>query len=285
MPRDIVVVSTKTNSKKTVASNAETWGALKSDLSHAGIDYKNMNVIIRETKNNLVDDAARLPEGTFTLFLLPVKVKSGNGLASLVNSLTEQLTKLDIGPNPIIKQIEVTVHASSDTIDTAIAISTRIKQPCPDCNDREKAEKILQQPGAQPEAQAEPAADTPTPPPTPAAEAHATPPPTPPTAPSKPVKVTDKMVEEMKAEAKKLGLSIKMKLAKSDPKYNATYQKLFDAAKAEHFGKQGTVATPVAETPATLPSKAEPARTIIERPEQKEEKLDDLLAEARQFAR
>jgi hypothetical protein len=75
--RKVNVFSTSANEVKSVMSNATTWGALKAELGSQVND--NMKVTVRETRNDLVDDNAILPEGEFTIFLFPAKIKSGYG--------------------------------------------------------------------------------------------------------------------------------------------------------------------------------------------------------------
>lgn len=73
--RSINVFSTTTNKTTTVNSNATTWGALKTELGDLVND--DMKVTVRETRNDLANNDAVLPEGAFTIFLFPGKVKSG----------------------------------------------------------------------------------------------------------------------------------------------------------------------------------------------------------------
>jgi len=73
--RKVTVVSTATGGKNEVLSSATTWGALKPQLSE--FMTGEMKVTVRETRNDLSNADAILPEGDFTLFLFPVKVKSG----------------------------------------------------------------------------------------------------------------------------------------------------------------------------------------------------------------
>jgi len=51
-----------------------TFGELKKELR---MDFKDQKVIIRETRHTLEDDSAQLPLNNFTLFVYPIKVKSG----------------------------------------------------------------------------------------------------------------------------------------------------------------------------------------------------------------
>jgi len=58
-------------------SSAKTWGQLKDELSAHGINTNGMTSIVGETDTTLDLSSAALPEGEFTLFLMPSKVKSG----------------------------------------------------------------------------------------------------------------------------------------------------------------------------------------------------------------
>jgi hypothetical protein len=70
--RKITVVSTRESSVNYYESAASTFGELKGD-----IPMDNMSVVVKETRNTLSLDEAVLPEGPFTIFLSPTKVKSG----------------------------------------------------------------------------------------------------------------------------------------------------------------------------------------------------------------
>lgn len=82
----IVVFSTRGKKRTEIFSDAETWGQLEKDLNAAGIETKGFKKIVGETQNSLESSAAVLPKGLtsagevvkdFTLFLTPIKVKSG----------------------------------------------------------------------------------------------------------------------------------------------------------------------------------------------------------------
>ena len=75
--RKVTVVSTQSNEKKEVSSNATTWGQLKEDSIVAGMLNGDMKVTVRETRVDLAHEDAELPTGDFTIFLFPAKVKSG----------------------------------------------------------------------------------------------------------------------------------------------------------------------------------------------------------------
>tara|TARA_R110002020_G_scaffold22721_1_gene76414 strand:- start:990 stop:1223 length:234 start_codon:yes stop_codon:yes gene_type:complete len=73
--RAITLFSTQSNNRETIQSSAATWGELKGEVSH--MINGDMKATVKETKNDLSNDDAILPEGAFTLFLFPNKVKSG----------------------------------------------------------------------------------------------------------------------------------------------------------------------------------------------------------------
>lgn len=76
--RKVTAFSSGQNSRKfVVESKAETWGELMKDFDAAGVVYKNMSVVERATRNNLVVPDAILPKGDFLVYLLPEKTDSG----------------------------------------------------------------------------------------------------------------------------------------------------------------------------------------------------------------
>lgn len=87
-PREILVVNTKTQSKKTITSSATTLAELKADLKAAGIDYSDMTFYEGISKTEIKTDDSQLPhdvnyKGNITnnlVFMLTTankKVKSG----------------------------------------------------------------------------------------------------------------------------------------------------------------------------------------------------------------
>ena len=87
-PREILVVNTKTQSKKTITSSATTLAELKADLRAAGIDYSDMTFYEGISKTEIKTDDSQLPhdvnyKGNITnnlVFMLTTankKVKSG----------------------------------------------------------------------------------------------------------------------------------------------------------------------------------------------------------------
>lgn len=87
-PREILVVNTKTQSKKTITSSATTLAELKADLRVAGINYSDMTFYEGISKTEIKTDDSQLPhdvnyKGNITnnlVFMLTTankKVKSG----------------------------------------------------------------------------------------------------------------------------------------------------------------------------------------------------------------
>ena len=83
----VTVFSTKGKKRSVVTTEANTWGELKKDLLNEGIETNNMKAIVGENQTTLESSAAVLPKGLtasgevtkdFTLFLTPIKVKSGS---------------------------------------------------------------------------------------------------------------------------------------------------------------------------------------------------------------
>jgi len=77
--RSITIVNTQSaDQMSTYSSSANTWADLKKDLKKQGMSTEDMSAIIGETDQELKSELETIPEGEFTLFLSPQKVKSGN---------------------------------------------------------------------------------------------------------------------------------------------------------------------------------------------------------------
>lgn len=75
--KTVLVYSTVGQNKKEVNTSATIWSALKSDLASAGVNTDGMSAVVGQTQVTLESADAQIPEGNFTLFLVPQKVKSG----------------------------------------------------------------------------------------------------------------------------------------------------------------------------------------------------------------
>jgi hypothetical protein len=87
MERVIKIFST--NIRKVINSAAQTWGELQSDLRREGVSYSSMKAISSVDKISFEHPDATLPSGEFTLYLTPMKTKSG--LAIYLKSQLEEL--------------------------------------------------------------------------------------------------------------------------------------------------------------------------------------------------
>ena len=86
----------------TIETNISTLGELKPLLRQREINYDGMKMLVGETKNELFEDAAILPEGAFKLYLMPNKTKSGvdfeemeENIETLLDKVEEMEEKLD----------------------------------------------------------------------------------------------------------------------------------------------------------------------------------------------
>lgn len=77
--RKVTVYSTVGKKATIIETTATDWTSLKRELSNKSISYSSMKAVVGETRNTLESDKAILPDGDFSLFLMPVKTKSGAG--------------------------------------------------------------------------------------------------------------------------------------------------------------------------------------------------------------
>ncbi len=75
--RNILIFSTTGQAGQTVESRAQTWGELQKDFDEKGIYYEGMKAVTSPGKVSLESPESELPEGNFTLFLMPKQTKSG----------------------------------------------------------------------------------------------------------------------------------------------------------------------------------------------------------------
>lgn len=72
----VTVFSTKGSQKAVYETESTTWGQLKSELSR-DYNFNNLQATENITRRDLTVDSAELPTSDFTLFLRPIKTKSG----------------------------------------------------------------------------------------------------------------------------------------------------------------------------------------------------------------
>lgn len=79
----------------TIETNVSTLGELKPILRQREVNYDGMKLLVGETKNELSQDEAILPEGDFKLYLMPAKTKSGVDFDEMEETLERIESKLD----------------------------------------------------------------------------------------------------------------------------------------------------------------------------------------------
>lgn len=80
----------------TIETNVSTLGELKPILRQREVNYDGMKLLVGETKNELSQDEAILPEGDFKLYLMPAKTKSGVDFDEMEETLERIEDKLDM---------------------------------------------------------------------------------------------------------------------------------------------------------------------------------------------
>lgn len=73
----VAVFNTIGSNEEIINITGTTWADLQQELAIKNISYKGMSAIIGETQVTLDQPGALLPTGDFSLFLLPIEVKSG----------------------------------------------------------------------------------------------------------------------------------------------------------------------------------------------------------------
>ena len=104
--RKITVASTMRSTPVVIHSEATTWGALKDQLRSSFSDLEKMRVVVRETRNDLTSDDARLPEGEFAILMSPMQIKAGDGRLDIVQILRDVAQEFSDSIDTIIEGIE-----------------------------------------------------------------------------------------------------------------------------------------------------------------------------------
>ena len=98
----------------TIETNVSTLGELKPILRQREVNYDGMKLLVGETKNELSQDEAILPEGDFKLYLMPAKTKSGVDF----DEMEETLERIESKVDRILSKLDnkfVTVSSVSQT--------------------------------------------------------------------------------------------------------------------------------------------------------------------------
>lgn len=79
MSRTVRIKDTDRSGLLTFQINATTFGELKDEITSldSSLSFSNKRAIVRETRVTLDSSEAVLPEGSFTLYLMPEKSKAG----------------------------------------------------------------------------------------------------------------------------------------------------------------------------------------------------------------
>ena len=100
MTRKIKIV-TLNGISGTIETNVATLGELKPILRQREINYADMKLLVGETKNELSEDVAILPEGDFKLYITPSKTKSG-GIDDELEEINERLENIEENVSEIL---------------------------------------------------------------------------------------------------------------------------------------------------------------------------------------
>ena len=105
----------------TIETTVSTLGELKPILRQREVNYDGMKLLVGETKNELSQDEAILPEGDFKLYLMPAKTKSGvdfdemeETLERIENKLDMVLSKLDSKSNVVSSVPQINSLSAED---------------------------------------------------------------------------------------------------------------------------------------------------------------------------
>ena len=112
----------------TVDTNARTLADLKPVLMERNISTSGMKMLVGETKNELSEDAAILPEGAFKLYLMPNKTKSGvdfEGMESNIEEIHDELENINDKLDTILRKLNnpIMSNTPSSTISAEDAAS------------------------------------------------------------------------------------------------------------------------------------------------------------------
>jgi predicted RNase H-like HicB family nuclease len=93
MERKVVIASAKSNAAARTQFSGSTFGELKADAVFASIygSGEGVEAIVKPGNVTLRDDASVLPEGEFSVFLVPTKNKAGNDLGDLFDEIEEAI--------------------------------------------------------------------------------------------------------------------------------------------------------------------------------------------------
>lgn len=126
MERKVVIASAKSNAAARTQFSGTTFGELKADAVFAGIygDGEGIEAIVKPGNVTLRDNASVLPEGDFSVFLVPTKNKAGmyelnaDDISDMVETAVDNVVsaKAEEVYNEIKAAIEAIVAKHTDAI-------------------------------------------------------------------------------------------------------------------------------------------------------------------------
>lgn len=126
MERKVVIASAKSNAAARTQFTGTTFGELKADAVFAGIygDGEGVEAIVKPGNVTLRDNASVLPEGDFSVFLVPTKNKAGmfqldtDDISDMVETAVDNVVsaKAEEVYNEIKAAIEAIVAKHTDAI-------------------------------------------------------------------------------------------------------------------------------------------------------------------------
>lgn len=90
MKKTVKIKDTSSNDLKSYTTTATTYGELQKELN---LNFNGKKVIVRETRHTLESAEAKLPDGDFILFVMPVKTKAGLDYDSMDYHSLRRLSK------------------------------------------------------------------------------------------------------------------------------------------------------------------------------------------------
>lgn len=118
MTRDIKIYSTLGN-LGTITTNATTFSEIQSVLEDKVPSLNSLKVLVGETKNELSEGSAILPEGDFKIFLVPKATKSGsdNDIIGKLYKLSDLFCEVGSNIDSIAKQLKDVVDADDEEME------------------------------------------------------------------------------------------------------------------------------------------------------------------------
>lgn len=88
--RTVKVIGIQHNTPKTYNTGASTWGELKLVIDQDFPITSSHRVVVRETRADLIENDATLPDGDFTIFITEKSSKSGVDIVNFLEAFKEE---------------------------------------------------------------------------------------------------------------------------------------------------------------------------------------------------